>query len=101
MHRVVGWPKAPALVTVWLGQNCPVAFVAEALPVVSGFKLTGRFAWKPESGGRQLRLVVTTTPSVVQAFPLSSPGEPFTSIQVASHVPEMQRGHGSVLLPVM
>src|SRR5438105_15084702 len=74
MHRVVAWPNAPALASVWLGQNCPVAFVVDAVPLVSGLRLTGRGAWKPASGGRQ-SMVVPLELSDEHESPLSSPSE--------------------------
>src|SRR5690242_20645670 len=100
MHRAVVWPNAPALTTVWLGQNCPVAFVRDAVPLVSGLRLTGRGAWNPASGGRQ-SMVVPLALADEHASPLSSPSELLTSFHEVSHVPEMQVGHGEALLPVM
>src|SRR5262245_23420486 len=38
--RQAGLPKQPGFVASWPGQNWPVAFVALAVPVVSGERLT-------------------------------------------------------------
>src|SRR5689334_23169747 len=74
MHRAVVWPNAPALASVWLGQNCPVPFVKDAVPLVSGVRLTGSGAWKPASGGRQ-SIVVPLALVDEHESPLSSPLE--------------------------
>src|SRR5438477_1210223 len=102
MHWVVVLPNAPALVSVCPtdAHMRPSVAVLDAVPVVSGVRSTGSCAWKPASGGRQSSVVIRV-PTPVHAPPLSSPGEPFTSVQDASHVPEMHFGHGEALFPVM
>jgi hypothetical protein len=81
MQSAVGLPKAPALASVCPteAQMRPSVAVCEAVPVVSGVRLTGSCAWKPASGGRQSS-VVSRVPTPLHAEPLSSPGEPFTSV---------------------
>src|SRR5262249_17918909 len=102
IRRVAGWPNAPAFASVWPTEVHMRPSVAglDAVPVVSGVRSTGSCAWKPGSGGRQSR-VVSNEPAGAHALPLSSPGEPFTSIHDESHVPEMHVGQGDMLFPVM
>ena len=88
----VGCPNAPALLATWPGQNNPSVAVLIAVPVVSASKVIDSAAWKPASGGRQSRLVITFD-VVTHAWPVSSPAP--------AHVPEMHLGHGHAAFPVM
>ena len=81
-------------------QKKPSAAVFDAVPVVSGFRLTGSGAWNPGRLGRQ-SFDVSLVPTAVQVCPVSGLVVFVFVFHVESQCAETHFGHGEPVLPVM
>ena len=109
MHRVSGWPKAPACDNViWPVQKNPVALVTLTLPVVRGFRstLSAPLNSPPPAWGGQSWVVFSVAgfpvvELVEQAPPAFGPAlQPVAPLPLQGGVPHLHCGQGAVPLPV-